>query len=272
MQKLKEVIIILALAVIPTLLIWLPFFLRLENFWGIPLSQNGMATIVANYDGPLFLVVAKTFYNQDLIKANFQFPLSTQYYSAHFPLFPILIKTFSFVFGFPYSMLFVTIASSFLALYFFNKLAKTYVSTNEALWLTSIFSIFPARWLIVRSVGSAEPLFLAAIIASLYYFQNKKYLSAGIFGAIAQLTKSPGILLFVSYLLLLAWPRTKNLNLKFPVTNLIKFIPLLVIPLSLISVFIVYRFMYNDFFTYFHSGDNIHLSFIPFQIFNYAAP
>src|SRR6185369_13326461 len=28
----------------------------------------------------------------------------------------------------------------------------------------------------------------------------------------------------------------------------------------------------GDFFAYFHSGDNIHLMFPPFQIFNYSAP
>jgi hypothetical protein len=47
--------------------------------------------------------------------------------------------------------------------------------------------------------------------------------------------------------------------------------PLLIIPLALIGVFFLYKFTMGDFFAYFHSGDNIHLGFPPFQIFNYSA-
>lgn len=273
----KRLLPIFLLTLIPTLLIWLPFFLRLKTFWTIPLPLNGMATIVANYDGPLFLVVAKTLYNQTLISQSFSFPLPTQYYAAHFPLFPLLIKLFAIVVGYPYGMLLVTLISSFLALYFFNKLAKLYVDTQQALFLTFVFSIFPARWLIVRSVGSAEPLFIAAAVASVYYFIRKRYFAAGIWGLVAQLTKSPGILLFVAYLFAIIYPHWKNIatvsfsrwlkSLEFE-----KVFPLLLIPLSLIGVFLLFKVTYGDFWAYFHSGDNIHLLFPPFQIFNYSQP
>src|SRR3989344_4796092 len=179
----------------PTFLIWLIFFLRPASFWGIPISQNGMATIVANFDGPLYIVAAKTFYNPELISHLFEIPLVTEYYAAHFPLFPALIRLFSPILGYPYSMLFVTLISSVLATVAFMKLIASYVDKKNLYWITFVFALFPARWLIVRSVGSPEPLFLAFIIFSIYYFQNKKYLLAGIFGMFAQLTKSPGILL-----------------------------------------------------------------------------
>ncbi len=276
-DKLKKFLVILALTLIPTLAVWLPFFLRMGNFWGIPLPQNGMATIVANYDGPLFLVVAKTFYSRELIKANFQFPLPTEYYASHFPLFPTLIKIFSYLLGFPYSMLVVTILSSALAIYFFHKLATDYLSQKDAWWLTFFFSIFPARWLVVRSVGSAEPFFIAAIIASLYYFQNKKYLLAGVWGGVAQLTKSPAFLLFISYLFALVFPHLKDLfagSVKkfFQEIQLSKVYPILLIPITLLGLFFFYSVRYGDFLAYFHSGDNIHLFFPPFSIFNYSAP
>jgi hypothetical protein len=131
--------------------------------------------------------------------------------------------------------------------------------------------------MIVRSVGSPEPLFLAGIIASLYYFKNKKYFLAGLWGAVAQLTKSPGILLFISYFLALFFPAFK----KSALTSLSKIvknlklrqtIPILLIPLSLLLVFYLYQIKFNNFFAYFSSGDNIHLFFPPFQIFNYAQP
>ena len=212
--KLKAFWPILLLSLVPTFLIWLPFFLRLEIFWTIPLPRNGMATIVANYDGPLYLVIAKTFYNQALITTNYAFSLPVEYYVAHLPFFPLLIKILSPLFGYPYVMLEVTLASSILALSFFQKLALQFVKKEDALWLTFVFSILPARWLIVRSVGSAEPLFVAAIIASVYYFREKKYWYAGIWGAVAQLVKSPGILLFVAYTLAVVVPQTKKLMIS----------------------------------------------------------
>ena len=277
MKKIKDLGLIVLIGLLPTLLIWLPFFVRLKSFWGIPLPQNGMATIVSNYDGPLFLVVAKTFYDKIAIGQSFQFPLPTEYYAAHFPLFPLLIKLFSFVGGYPYSMLFVTLASSILALYFFNKLISQYLSKRNAYLLTFFFAVFPARWLVVRSVGSAEPLFIASTIASIYYFRNSKYLQAGIWGMIAQLTKSTGIVLFAAYLAYLIFPQLKNIATSHfskwsEILNLKKTFPIYFIPFSLIAVFALYGVRMGDFLAYFHAGDNIHLFFPPFSIFNFSSP
>ena len=263
-------------SLIPTILIWLPFFLRVPVFWNIPLPTNGLATIVSNYDGPLYLVAAKTMYSKAAIETSFQFPLPTEYYTAHFPLFPVLIRLFGIVTNYPYAMLIVTLLSSILAIYFFNRLIGKFVEKKDALFLTFLFAIFPARWLVVRSTGSADPLFVGSVIASLYYFRSKKYWLAGIWGLVAQLTKSPGVLLFISYTLYLLVPILKekifsvskwlrNLNLK-------RTYPILLIPLGLLIVFTLYYFTQGNFWAYFNSGDNIHLFFPPFQIFNYSAP
>lgn len=276
LKKLKHLLPILAFTLLPTLLIWLPFFFRMKSFWTIPLPSAGMATIVANYDGPLFLVVAKTFYNPELIKASFSFPLPTEYYAAHFPLFPLLIRLVAPIMGFPYAMLSLTLASSALALYFFHRFISRYVDAKNATWITFVFSILPARWLITRSVGSAEPLFLAAIIASLFYFQKRKYWAAGIWGVLAQLTKSPGILLFIAYSAAIVAPHFKKLaTMSFrkwvKLLHFKRVYPIGLIPVSLLALFVLYQFTFNDFLAYFHSGDNIHLFFLPFSIFNYSA-
>lgn len=252
----KKIFIIILISVIPTLLIWIPFILRIDSFWGIKIPQNGMATIVSNYDGPLYLVVAKTFYKANLIGANFQFSLPNEYYFAHFPLFPLVIKIIGLVLNYPYAMLSITLLTSFLAIYFFYKI-------SDNIYLTFLFALVPARWLIVRSIGSPEPLFIASIIASIYYFKKDKYWQAGIWGAIAQLTKSPAIILFIAYIAFILWQKKSNLK---------KYLPLLFIPISLIIVFYIYYLISGDFLAYFHSGDNIHLLFPPFQIFNSNAP
>lgn len=276
MKKIQRLLLLAAISLVPTIFVWLPFFARLKSFWGIPLPQAGMATIVSNYDGPIYLVIAKSLYNPEFIKWNFQFPLPLEYYAAHFPLFPALIRIFSIFLGFPYAMLFVTVAASCLATYFFYKFIRQYQDEGNSLFLTLVFSIFPARWLIVKSVGSAEPLFMAGIIASIYFFQNKKYLWAGIWGALAQLAKPPGILLFASYLFVILVPIIKNVittnkNL-LKLAEIKKYWPILFIPLALILVFSLFGLQFKNFWAYFNSGDNIHLMFPPFSIFNYSAP
>ncbi len=275
-EKFKNILPILLLTIIPTLLVWLPFFGRIKSFWTIPIPSQGMATVVANYDGPLYLVAAKTLYNPIEIGSNYQFPLSNEYYSAHFPLFPVLIKFFAAIFGFPYSMLFVTVISSFFALFIFYKLAES-LDKENALWMTLVFALFPARWLIVRSVGSAEPLFIALTLTSIYFFNQKKYIWAGIFGALSAMTKSPGILLFVAYGASVFLPNLKDLATNktrqfLSKLDLKKVYPLLLIPIGVIFVFIFYSIRMGDFWVYFKSGDNIHLFFPPFQIFNFSAP
>ncbi len=267
-NALKNLFVIALMAIIPTILIWLPFFAKLDKFWNIPLSPQGMATIVSNFDGPLYIVAAKTLYSPELIAKSYQFPLTNEYYSAHFPMFPLLIKTFAPIFGHPYSMLLVTIASSILALYFFNLHARQYLDKNNALWLTFVFAIFPARWLIVRSVGSPEPIFLASILASTYFFGKQKYLLAGLWGLLAQTTKSPAILLFVAYALQIFVGNIKNIKGLF---NL-KYLSLFLIPLGVVLVFSLYLVQTGDFWVYFKSGDNMHLFFPPFQIFNSSEP
>jgi hypothetical protein len=174
-----------------------------------------------------------------------------------YPLFPTLIRLTSFVTNTPYAMLIVTLLSSFLAIYFF------YLLSEKNLYLTFLFSILPARWLAVRSVGSADPLFLAGILASIYFFSKGKYWQAGIWGVIAQFTKSPAILLFIAYLVYFAWQKKHDFK---------KYLPILLIPIALFLVFVFYYFRTGDLFAYFNSGDNIHLFFPPFQIFNYSAP
>lgn len=267
----RNFIIICLVSLIPTFLIWLPFFLRLPSFWNISLPQQGMATIIANFDGPYYIAIAKTFYNPQELSL-FQFPLPSNYYAAHFPGFPLLIKTFSFL-GYPWAMMIVTLLSSIAALWFFYLLLGQISLKKHALWLTFLFAVFPARWLIVRSIGSPEPLFIASILASYYFLLRGNFLTVGVMGSIAMLTKSPGILLFAALVIAMLIPKLQELMIH-PISAIRKvlsqFLPILLIPLTTLGIFLWYGRTYGDFLAYFHSGDNIHLLFPPFQVFNAA--
>lgn len=231
-----------------------------------------MSTIMKNYDGLYYVVIAKSFYRPSLISPLFSFSLPAIYYAAHFPLYPLLIKIVGTVTGYPWAMLSLSALFSMTAALVFFQFMKKFGLSKNLLWMTILFMFLPARWLVVRSVGSSEPLFITLLILSFYFFKDKKYWHAGIFGALAQLTKPPAVLLFVAYVLIIFWENHPKLRkLTWPGNSLKTILPLLIMPLSLILLFLYYRFAYGDFLAYFHSGDNIHIFWPPFQIFNHSA-
>jgi Gpi18-like mannosyltransferase len=275
--KYQNLILLACVSIFTTIILWLPFFLHLEKVWGIPLPRDGMATVVSNYDGPYYIVAAKTLYDPEALANNTAFSLPPIYYTAHYPLYPLLIRgtaTIMPFLGYPYAMMIVTLISGTLAVCMFYLLLQQLGFKKEAMWLALIFTVFPARWLIVRSVGSPEPLFLLMIMASVYFFNKEKWWYAGLFGALAQATKPPGILLFIAFVVALvapSWPQLANTNMVAWVKKLKwQAYPILLIPLMLLGIYIFYGIRYGDFLAYFNSGDNIHLQFPPFQVFNPA--
>lgn len=274
MERYREYVLLGLLSLFTTFLLWLPFFLQMRSFWGIKIPAGGMATIIANFDGPYYIVAAKTLYDPQKITENFSFPLPAIYYSAHYPLFPLLIRVVASLpfIGYPYAMMLVTLATSILAIWMFYILLLDLGIKKEAFWLASLFAIFPARWLIVRSIGSPEPLFLFTIIASIYFFRKRSWWPAGIFGSLAVATKPPGILLFAAFLVALIAPRWEKLAHEDVGSWLKKLewkaYPIALIPLTLLAIYTWYGVRYGNFLAYFNSGDNIHLMFPPFQVFN----
>jgi len=277
-KTIKDLTILAILTLLVTLLIWLPHLLAVRNFWGLNF-ESGFNTIYRNFDGLEYVIIAKSFYNPNLI-ATLPQQLPANYFASHFPGYALLILMFAPVLGFLKSMLFVSITSTILATGAFYFLVKNLKLTSNPLFLSFIFLILPARWLIVHSIGSSEPLFIFLIIATLYFFikfEQTGHLPdiflAAVCGLLAQITRPPGILLFISLIFYTHWRfyiQSKIVGLQKAWRSHLKFFPMILIPLGLLGVFILYGQVYNDFFAYFHSGDNIHLNFPPFQVFNKA--
>jgi len=241
--------------------------------------RGEFSTIYKNFDGPLYIIPAKTAYSPEAFKQIDReptLPHNSFYYAAHLPLYPFFIYLGSFAVGFLKSMLGVTILSSIVLSWFFYFFLKKLNLTKHPLMLTSIFLFLP-RFLVVRTVGSPEPLFLLLILSSLFFFERKNYFLAGLLGGLATMTKTPGILLFPAYILVLfesfirphgVIPPKEGIQSK--IFNF-QYLYLLLTPLGLLAVFGIYYIQYKDFFAYFHSGDNIHLLF-PYSVFNSSSP
>jgi Gpi18-like mannosyltransferase len=226
----------------------------------------GLNTVYQNFDGPFYIVVAKTWYNHDLIRNLFSFKLPLEYYPAHFPLYPMMLGLVSLL-GLDHlqAMLVVNLVMTVITAGVFYKIAVN-LGWESPFWAVFAWLFWWPRMWAVRSVGSPESLFILGIILSLYFFQTKKYFWAGVAGSAAVLTKSPGILLLITYFLILILQFIKEKKINWQAW------PVLMIGVTLAGLFYYFQLKTGDFWAYFHTGDNIHLQIFPFRVFDSNQP
>jgi len=269
LQITKDLILIALLTIGSTLLVWAPFFLRLQSFWGLSYPANGMFTVWQNFDGLNYIAVAKSWYNPAILAEKFSIlGLAPIYFAAHFPFYPFFIWVFALVFGFLNSMLFTTVLFTILAAWMFYLLVRDFKLTANPLWLSFVFLVLPARWVVVRTVGAPEPLFIFLILATFYLIRKNWHFLAGLATAAAVLTRSPGAILWITVIFSTFGPWLANSIRKsirvFPWKDLSQILA----PIAIFGLFFLYKTQYGDFFAYLHSGDNIHLFWPPWSIFN----
>jgi len=235
MREAKNWMILALVAIFSTLALWIPV---------------GMVKVYENFDGPYYMVVAKSWYNKDFIRSHFSFPLPLEYYPAHFPFYPALINLLGST---PLAAIAVNVIATVAGAIVIYQIFKEFKWGNPLLIALVWLFAWPRMW-VVRSVGSPETLFILWVILALYFFGKKKYWWAALMGSLATLTKSPGILLFPAFLMASKFDR--------------KIWPTLLIPATVVAVFSLYYLRTGDFWAYFHSGDNIHLQALPFRVFD----
>jgi 4-amino-4-deoxy-L-arabinose transferase-like glycosyltransferase len=150
-----------------------------------------MLTVFANYDGPNYIVIAKSLYDKEIIRWAFSQSIPLEYYPAHLPGYPLTIRFLDIFMPGTWSMLVATLLATIGAVFAFYFLVKKYNFSSNPLLLSIIFLFLPARWLVVRSVGSPEPLFIFAILASLYFFNDKRYCGLPFLALSLKLLKLP---------------------------------------------------------------------------------
>lgn len=250
-SKYKGYFTIVLLTIIPTLLFWLIFSLNLPPLIGF--GDVSLKTIFANYDGPNYLVIAKCGYSPDCIRRTFSLPQPLEYYPAHLPGYPLMIKALDTVLPGPLAMVLVTLFGSIflnLAFYRFTK----------SLWLTFVFTLFPGRLFILRVIGAPETWFIGAILWSIISYKDKKYFPSALLATLSLTLKSPGIILFAVYGLLFL----KDLLTRQKISH---YLPYLLVPLTGLAIFYKYFLDTGNFWAYFTSGDNFHLNPLPFLTF-----
>ena len=281
-SSVKNYIYILLFVVLSSFLVWLPFIQQL-SFLGVHIPNTNTGLLYRNFDGLLYVIASKSWYKQVIIDSlHFDVPLAAKYYAAHLPLYPAIISLFALVMGYVKSMMFTTVLSSVMLGWFFYYFIKKLRLSEKPLLLTFVFLMLP-RFLVVRSVGSPESLFMLLVLVSIFFFEKKNYLVAGVAGGLATMTKLPGVLLFPAFTLALFVPIASASESRLRVGRLIEVFKtivaekferlslwLLIIPAGLVAVCLIYQKQMGDFFAYWNTGYVVPMPY-PYSAFNAGA-
>ena len=235
-------------------------------------TRGGMDSVYKAWDGPSYVIAAQSLYvPSEAVKFNsIQSPdirLDFTFLPAHFPLYPLLVRSFSFI-GYYQSMLMISLFFSLATLTVFYLLARQ-LKLPHPLLLTLPMILLPPRWFIISHTGSSEPMFFFFVLASLlFYFRRSPWLSA-ISGSLALITRPQGALLGLAYLFIASIDlyHSKDLRLIFR-----RYSPYLLIPLSLLLVFTYYQRQTGDFWAFFSAISIFHhFKLALFPTFNFGA-
>lgn len=147
---------------------------------------------------------------------------------AFFPLYPLLIRAVSGLNVDKY-LTGVLISNFFFfcsIIILFKLLIKKY-SENQAYWVILVLLVFPTSFFFTSIY--TESTFLFFLISSIFFWQNKNWKLAGIFGFLASFTRMSGVFLLPAYFFSWFWGEKKSYKV---------FYTFLLIPLGLFSYMI----------------------------------
>jgi hypothetical protein len=163
---------------------------------------------------------------------------------AFFPLYPLLIRAIGTLTGnHLIAGLLISNVASFFGLLFFYKLVEHQFDRAVAHRATFYISIFPTA--VFFSAVYSESLFFCLTVSSFYYIRERKWISAGVLGYFASLTRVEGVLLAVPFLI--EWLtavfgsgptplQALRTTLRWPVSGVLRPLAgLLLVPLGLLT-------------------------------------
>jgi len=233
-----------ASAIAGSLLVYLPF-------------RHDMTTIDRYWDGPSYLMIAKDGYHPGPGNPLAPDPAKPPFYLAHLPAYPAVVRLLSFL-GYERALLAASVGCGALAAILFFRLARDVWRLGSPLFLSIVFLFATPRWLLYRSVGATEPLFLALVMASILFFERERFAAAALAGAVATLTRPMGVLIYPAYALLLFLRGRRREQLW-----------LLAIPAALLGYLLYCRWTFGSALAMAEPNLNKLYSLVPFHTFQW---
>jgi len=123
---------------------------------------------------------------------------------AFFPAFPYLSRYLGYIVGSHFLAGFlISNFSTLFGIFFMYLIALSMTDEERARRSVILLLLFPASFFL--SAYYTEGLFLLAITGSTYFFFRRNFLISSLFGMLAMLTRSTGIILFISFAIYLGY-------------------------------------------------------------------
>lgn len=223
------------------------------------LISNFLLSPWANFDGVYYLLIAEKGYT---VNAGF------------FPLFPLLLKILSSIFGNTiefseiqfFSAVFLVSLFFLVALIALYKLVRLDYKNNVAIWIVIFILIFPTSFFFAAIYS--ESLFILLLVLSFYFARKRNWLLASVFAMLLTAARPIGIAIFPA--LLYEFYITEKSFIRS------KAIALLTIPLGIIA-YSIYNFTrWGNAFYFIQAQGNFqnnrevgHIVLFPQTIFRY---
>lgn len=219
------------------------------------------------YSLDLFFKWDSNFY-MDIITKGYQFKPGEVSMIVFFPLYPLLVKIFSFPFGHPEIVGFIiSNVALFFACFYLYKLVDLEFK-NKSIAMKAVFFMLIAPVSFFFSIVYTEGLFLFLAISCFYYTRKKQWLTASILGFLLSLTRSVGFIIFIP--MLMEYLDLDFYNFKIRKEKIKKdILYLLLVPAGLLSYMAYLYIKFKDPLAYFHAASRWGRKFSPFFIVFY---
>jgi hypothetical protein len=211
-----------------------------------------MAPVYRFWDGPNYLTVARTWYDIRPDNPLLAYVYKPSFFASYLPFYPFCVRLVA-IFGYERALLLVSVLAATAAALLFYRLARDVWRLPSPEFLTLVFLFLPPRWLLYRSTGATESLYMAATLSAMYFFEKGRVGRASAAAALAALTRISGLMIAPAFAVELI--RRKRLRA----------LPWLVlIPTGLTAYFFFCAARFGDFFAYFTPHGEKLSRFLPF--------
>ncbi len=161
--------------------------------------------LIRHFDGPNYMVVAKTFYRPTETNPMPGYVSTPNYYAVHLPVYPAAVRAIAEITGYPAGLLLATAlfgGLSAAALVLYLDVVRPGVA-----WIPFVlaFLLLPPRSLLYRAIGATEAPMALFVLLAAWAFHRERTRLAFLFATLATLTRINGVLVvFVLVVALMA--------------------------------------------------------------------
>ncbi len=211
-----------------------------------------MSTVYRFWDGPNYMTVARGLYRISPENPLLSYVYTPVFFASYLPFYPFCVRVLAFV-GYERALLLATLLATVAAVLIFYRLARDVWKLPSPGFLALVFLFLPPRWVLYRSVGASEAVYIACTLASVWFFEKGRVGRASAAGGLAALTRISGLMIAPAYAALLIRERRYR-----------QLLWLGLIPLGLFGYFVFCAYRFGDFFAYFRAHGEKLVRLVPF--------